>query len=57
LVDDPPLTEELIDETVEAIGLSQADDRSVALELVVVKDLYEPISELAAEDAAAYVDG
>jgi hypothetical protein len=56
-VDDPPLTEELIDETVEAIGLSQADDRSVALELVVVKDLYEPISELAAEDAAAYVDG
>jgi hypothetical protein len=56
-VDDPPLTEELMDETVEAIGLSEADDRAMELELVLVKDLFEPVSELAAEDAAEYVDG
>ena len=56
-VDDPPLTEELIDEAVEAIGLSEADDRAVELELVLVKELCEPVSELAAEDAAEYVDG
>ena len=56
-VDDPPLTEELIDEAVEAIGLSEADRRAVELELVLVKDLCEPVSELAAEDAAEYVDG
>ena len=56
-VDDPALTEELMDETVEAIGLSEADDRAVELELVLVKDLCEPVSELAAEDAADYVDG
>ena len=56
-VDDPALTEELKDEAVEAIGLSEADDRAVELKLVLVKDLYEPVSELAAEDAAEYVDG
>ena len=56
-VDDPPLTEELINEAVEAIGLSEADDRAVELELVLVEDLCEPVSELAAEDAAEYVDG
>ena len=56
-VDDPPLTTELMDETVEAIGLSEADDRAVELKLVLVKDLCEPVSELAAEDAAEYVDG
>ena len=42
-VDDPLLTEELMDETVEAIGLSEADDRAVELELVLVKDLCEPV--------------
>jgi hypothetical protein len=56
-VDDPHLTEELMDETVEAIGLSEADDRAVELELVLVKEMCEPVSELAAEDAAEYVDG
>ena len=56
-IDDPPLTEELIDEMVEAIGLSEADDRTVELELVLVKELCELVSELAAEDAAEYVDG
>jgi hypothetical protein len=56
-IDDPPLPEELIDEMVEAIRLSEADDRSVELELVLVKELCEPDSELAAEDAAEYVDG
>jgi hypothetical protein len=30
-VDDPLLTEELMDEAVEAIGLSEADDRAVEL--------------------------
>ena len=38
-VDDPLLTEELMDETVEAIGLSEADDRAMELELVLVKEL------------------
>jgi hypothetical protein len=56
-VDDPPLTEELMDETVEAIGLSEADDRAMELELVLVKDLFEPVSKFTAEDAAEYVDG
>jgi hypothetical protein len=56
-VDDPLLMEELIDETVEAIGLSEADDRAVKVELVLVKDMCEPVSELAAEDAAEYMDG
>ncbi len=56
-VDDPPLSEELIDEAAEAIGLSEADDRAVELELFLVKELCEPVSELAAEDAAEYVDG
>jgi len=56
-VDDPLLKEELMDETVEAIGLSKAEDRAVELELVLIKDLFEPVSELTAEDAAEYVDG
>ena len=56
-IDNPRLTEELINEAVEAIGLSEADDRAVELELVLVEDLCEPVSELAAEDAAEYVDG
>jgi hypothetical protein len=56
-VDDSLLTEELMDETVEAIGLSEAEDRAVELELVLIKDLFEPVSELTAEDAAEYVDG
>src|SRR5271154_644773 len=56
-VDDPLLTEEFMDETVEAIGLSEAEDRAVELELVLIKDLFEPVSELTAEDAAEYVDG
>jgi hypothetical protein len=55
-VDDPLLAEELTGETVEAIGLSEADDRAVKLELVLVDDLYEPVSELAAEDAAEYMN-
>ena len=56
-VDDPLLTEELMEETTEAIGLSEADERAVELELVLIKDLFEPSSELAAEDAAEYADG
>jgi hypothetical protein len=56
-VDDPVLTEELMEETAEAIGLSEADERAVELELVLVKDLLEPGGELAAEDAAEYADG
>jgi len=45
-VDDPLLTEELMDETVEAIGLSEADDRAMELELVLVKDLLSPSANL-----------
>ena len=56
-VDDPVLTEELIEETAEAIGLSEADERAVELELILIKELFEPCSELAAEDAAEYADG
>ncbi len=56
-VDDPVLTEELMEETAEAVGLGEADERAVELKLVLVKELFDPGSELAAEDAAEYADG
>src|SRR5271167_3546990 len=56
-VDDPVLTEELMEETAEAIRLSEADERAVELELVLVKELLEPGGELAAKDAAEHADG
>ena len=45
-VDDPPLSEELMDEAAEAMGLSEADDRAVELELFLVKELCEPVTNL-----------
>jgi hypothetical protein len=36
-VDDPLLTEELMEETMEAIGLSETDERAVELEFVLVR--------------------
>ena len=56
-VDDPVLTEELLEETVEAIGLGEVDEQAVELELVLVKEKLEPGGELAAKDAAEYADG
>jgi hypothetical protein len=56
-VDHPLLTEELMEETAEAMGLSEADQRAMKLELVLIKELLEFSGELATKYATEDVDG
>jgi hypothetical protein len=56
-VDHPLLTEELMEEAAEAMGLSEADERAVELELVLISELLELSGELAAKYATQYADG
>jgi hypothetical protein len=49
-IDDPVPTEEQMEEMADAIGLGEADERAVELELVLIKYLLEPGGELPAEE-------